>query len=164
MTSRNWQAWILIPGLAPSQSHQPMKRFSAMELVALSSPSLQQRMRLPSTSASIEEFLVRSWLLMRALFVFGPKHTWKLLLALCVMESRPFDHSFPALKCKCVLLLCSISVLWQGLTILCSFYCLSKFQKLRSMVWREVLPQVLNDMDLLRVGLATAYRSQFSLQ
>lgn len=129
MTSCSWQAWILIAGLAASQSHQHMKCISAMELAALSSPSLQQRMKLPSTSTSAEEFLVWSWLLTRALFVFGPKHTWKLLLALCIMESRPFDQSFPALKCKHVLLLCSTSVLWQGLTVLCSFYCLSRFQK-----------------------------------
>lgn len=160
MTSRSWHAWILIAGLAASQSCWRTKPPSAMELVALSSPSLQQRMKLPSTSASAKELLVWSWLLMRALFVFGPKHTWKLLLALCIMVSRPFDQSFAALKYKHVLVLCFISVLWQGSTVLLySFCCLFSFQKLRSMVWREVITQVLSDIDLLWVGLATAYRS-----
>lgn len=107
----------------------------------------------------LQKFLVWSQLLMRALFAFEPNHTGKLLLALRIMESRPFDQSFTALKRKHMLLLCSISVLWQGLTVLYCLYCLSRFQKLRSMVWREVLPQVLNDMYLLWVGLATVCRS-----
>lgn len=115
-------------------------------------------MTLPSIFTSAEEFLVWSWLLMRALFVFSPKHTWKLLLGLCIMKSRPFDQTFPALKCKYVVLY-SVSVLRQDSTILYSFYCLSRFQKLRSLVWRKVLLQALNDTDLLLIGLATAYRS-----
>lgn len=100
MTSHSWQAWIVTAGLVASQSCQQIKRLAVMEIAALSSPSLQQRMKIPSTSASAEEFLVWSWLLMRALFMFGSKHTRKLLLALCIMESRPFDQSFPASKCK----------------------------------------------------------------
>lgn len=161
MTGRSWQAWMLIAGLAAGQRCRHTKRLSAVELTALNSLSVQQRMKFPSTSASAEEFLVWSWLLRRALFVFGPKHAWNLLLALCIMESRPFDQTFTALKYKYVLLLCFTSALWQGPTVLCYFYCLSGFQKLRRMVWREVLPQVLNDTDLLWVGLATAYRSNW---
>lgn len=100
-----------------------------------------------------------SWLSVRAVFVFVPKHTWKLLLILWIMDLRAYGQSFPTLKCKCTLLLWSISILWQGvLTIWCSFYYLSWFQSPRTVVWREVLLQVLNDFNVMQV------KSRHSLQ